>query len=154
MTLDIFTAVNSTAYTGYRDTNATVANAIAQSLRKADVSTKEQVTAFGSILARFLNESLLTTQLFEESQILTHALQVLDAALSAGLVPSFEDIFVQVSYSYCHVSSSCMVSSNMMHSCLGHNGDRCMHSSQHVHGTFLDTLPTLLAFLETFSKHT
>ena len=122
MALDIFAAVNYTAYNGY-DTNETVASAIAQSLKKADVSTKDQVTAFGSALAKFLNESLVTTQPFENTQILDHALQVLDAAFSAGLSPSFEDILVQVTYGHYHISSSrsCTESLHTVQSCLGHN---------------------------------
>lgn len=89
MAQDIFAAVNYTAYTGY-ETNETVANAIAQSLSKANVSLEDQVTAFGSALKQFLNESSVTAERFENTQILYHAFRVLEAAFSAGLSQSFD----------------------------------------------------------------
>lgn len=100
---DIFAAVNFTDYTESDTfTNKTIANAIAQSLKKANVSMKDQVTAFGSALARFLNapsatQSSLTSEKFDT---LNHAFNVLDAAFSAGLSQSFDDIFAQVNHTY------------------------------------------------------
>ena len=117
MAHDIYAAVNYTAYTGYI-ANETVANAIAQSLSKANVSMEDQVTAFGSALAQFLHESSVVAddQAFENTQILNHAFQVVNAAFSAGLSQSFDNIFEQVVMFMTQVSGSCIVSSSTVQS--------------------------------------
>ena len=85
MALDIFAAVNATVYNSLIR-NESVAKAIAQYLRRANVTVEDQVNALGTALAQFLTEASVTTQPNLRTQLLGHAFQVLEAAVSAGLI--------------------------------------------------------------------